>query len=62
MMLKVADSYDEAVDNTISGLMSLLEPVMIVFLAVIVGCIVFALFLPILALMEGGFDSERKID
>jgi type IV pilus assembly protein PilC len=48
--------------NTISGLMSLLEPVMIVFLAVIVGCIVFALFLPILSLMEGGLDGNRKLD
>jgi len=48
MLLKVADNYDEEVDASIAAAMSLLEPALIIFLAVIVGTIVVALFLPIL--------------
>jgi type IV pilus assembly protein PilC len=59
MMLKVADTYDEAVDHAMNGLMSLLEPILIVFLAVIVGSIVIALFLPILSLMDTGFGADK---
>ncbi|MES2307956.1 MAG: type II secretion system F family protein, partial [Verrucomicrobiota bacterium] len=46
MLIKVADVYEEEVDNSVAGLTSLLEPIMIVFLALIVGVIVVALFLP----------------
>lgn len=53
MMLRVADSYDEEVDTAVDGLTSLLEPLLIVFLAVIVGTIVIAMFLPLLTLMKG---------
>jgi len=53
MLMKIADTYDEEVDNAVSAMTSLLEPIMIVFLAVIVGSIVIALFLPLIALMEG---------
>ena len=42
MLLKVADVYDDEVDNTVAGLTSMLEPIMIVFLAVVVGTIVIA--------------------
>jgi len=48
MLLKVADTYDEQVDNAATALTSLLEPIMIVFLAVVVGSIVIAMFLPII--------------
>jgi type IV pilus assembly protein PilC len=48
MLMKIADNYDDEVDNTVSALTSLLEPVMIVFLAVVVGGIVIAVFLPII--------------
>ena len=44
--------YDEDVDNAVAGMTSLIEPVMIVFLAVAVGFIVIALFLPIVAIIE----------
>jgi type IV pilus assembly protein PilC len=57
MLLKIADNYDEEVDNAVSAMTSLLEPVMIVFLAVIVGSIVIAMFLPLIAMisqMSGG--------
>ena len=53
MLLKVADVYDDEVDNAVSGLTSLLEPVMIVFLAVVVGTIVIALFLPLISIITG---------
>jgi type IV pilus assembly protein PilC len=53
MLLKVSDVYDDEVDNTVAGLTSLLEPIMIVFLAVVVGTIVIALFLPLISIIEG---------
>ncbi len=53
MLLKVAEVYDDEVDNAVSGLTSLLEPIMIVFLAVIVGTIVIALFLPLISIITG---------
>lgn len=52
MLIKIADVYDEEVDNAVAGLTSLLEPVMIVFLAVIVGTIVIALFLPLIGIIN----------
>lgn len=52
MLLKIADVYDDEVDNSVSALTSLLEPLMIVFLAVVVGGIVFALFLPLLEVIQ----------
>ena len=53
MLLKVADVYDDEVDNTVAGLTSLLEPIMIVFLAVVVVTIVIALFLPLISIISG---------
>src|SRR5579883_171254 len=47
MLAKIADFYDEEVDAAVSGLLSLLEPVMIVFLGVVVGGMVVAMYLPI---------------
>ncbi len=47
MLLKIADNYDDEVNNSVNAMTSLLEPIMIVLLAVIVGCIVVAMFLPI---------------
>ena len=57
MLMKIADTYDEEVDNAVGAMTSLLEPIMIVFLAVIVGSIVIAMFLPLIALMNGMGDS-----
>jgi len=53
MLLKIAHNYDEEVDNAVSAMTSLLEPIMIIFLAVVVGSIVIAMFLPLIALMSG---------
>jgi type IV pilus assembly protein PilC len=52
MLMKIADNYEEEVDNAVAAMTSLLEPIMIVFLAVIVGSIVIAMFLPLIDLME----------
>jgi type IV pilus assembly protein PilC len=59
MLLKIADNYDEEVDNAVSAMTSLLEPIMIVFLAVIVGSIVIAMFLPLIKMITvmSGDDS-----
>ena len=52
MLLKIADNYDEEVDVAVAGLVSLLEPIMVVVLGGIVGFIVVALFLPLVKLMN----------
>lgn len=52
MLLKIADVYDDEVDNAVSAMTSLLEPLMIVFLAIIVGTIVLALFMPLLDIIS----------
>ena len=51
MLLKIADNYDDEVDNAVAAMTSLLEPIMIVFLAVVVGSIVIAMFLPLIAMI-----------
>jgi type IV pilus assembly protein PilC len=53
MLYKIADFYDEEVDTLVKSLISLLEPIMIVFLGFIIGGIVIALFLPLIKLLEG---------
>lgn len=52
MLMKIADTYEDEVDNAVSAMTSLLEPIMIVFLAVIVGSIVIALFLPLIQMIN----------
>jgi type IV pilus assembly protein PilC len=63
MLMKIADNYDEEVDNAVAAMTSLLEPIMIVFLAIIVGSIVIALFLPLIKLMDsvGDADSDKGV-
>jgi type IV pilus assembly protein PilC len=52
MLERVADFLDEEIENTLSGLTSLIEPLLIVFLGVVVGGIVICMFLPIFKLPE----------
>ncbi len=52
MLNRVADTYDEEVDNSVAALTSIIEPIMIVFMAVVVGTIVIALFLPIIRIIQ----------
>jgi type IV pilus assembly protein PilC len=53
MLLKIAEVYDDEVDNAVEGITSLLEPIMIVILALIVGTIVIALFMPLIEIIKG---------
>ena len=62
MLVKIADTSDEQVDDAITAMTSLIEPVMIIFLAVVVGSVVIAMFLPIIIIIgdpsvSGGGDS-----
>ncbi len=52
MLMKVAEVYDEEVDNSVTALTAMLEPLMIVFLAVVVGGIVLSMFMPMMKIME----------
>jgi type IV pilus assembly protein PilC len=52
MLERVADFLDEEIETTLSGLTSLIEPLLIVFLGVVVGGIVICMFLPIFKLSD----------
>ena len=52
MLVKVSDYYEEEVDTTVANLMTLMEPVMMVFLGVVVGGIVIAMYLPMFKLIQ----------
>jgi len=52
MLYKVADVYDEEVDVAVESLVSLLEPMLVVFLGFVVGFIVLALFMPLIKLLQ----------
>jgi len=52
MLMKIADNFDEEADVLVGSLMSLLEPVMIIFLGGLVGTIVLAMFLPMVKMIE----------
>lgn len=65
MLLKIADNFDEEVDNAVAAMTSLLEPIMIVFLAIIVGSIVIAMFLPLIQMitnLSGDGDGGKGGD
>jgi type IV pilus assembly protein PilC len=52
MLGKVAEIYEDEVDNAVAGLSSLIEPILILVLALVVGTIVIALFLPIVRIVQ----------
>lgn len=52
MLMKIADTYDEEVDVAVASLVSLLEPLMVVVLGGMVGTIVVAMFMPMVAMLE----------
>ncbi len=52
MLLKIAEVYDDEVDNAVEAMTSMLEPIMIVLLALIVGTIVIALFMPLITIIQ----------
>ena len=53
MLEKVADFYDVEVESAVAGLTSMLEPILIIFMGVIVGAMVISLYLPIFQLATG---------
>jgi type II secretory pathway component PulF len=60
MLEKMADFWDEEIEAMLDGLTSLIEPMLIVFLGVIVGGIVIAMFLPIFKLNEVVSQSKSN--
>jgi type IV pilus assembly protein PilC len=54
MLNKIADFYDEEVDAAVTGLTSIIEPVVIVFMGIVIGGILIAMYLPM-------FDIIGKI-
>jgi len=52
MLSKIADFYETQVDVAVSGLTSMIEPLIIAFLGIVVGSIVVAMFLPIFKITE----------
>jgi type IV pilus assembly protein PilC len=50
--VKVADYYEDEVDTVMANLLTILEPVMLVFLGVVVGGIVIAMYLPLFKLIQ----------
>lgn len=52
MMNKIADFYDQEVDTAVEGLTSMLEPMLMVFLGVVVGFVVIAMYMPIFKMGE----------
>ena len=53
MLMQIADSYDDDVDNAVAATTSIIEPLLIIFLAVVVGTIVIALFMPLVSIIGG---------
>ena len=52
MLSKLANFYDEEVDTTVSALLSILEPILLIFVGGIVGGLVVSMYLPIFSLMQ----------
>jgi type IV pilus assembly protein PilC len=52
MLTKIADFYDEEVDAAVEALLSAMEPIMIVFLGIVVGGMIVAMYLPIFDMMN----------
>jgi type IV pilus assembly protein PilC len=52
MLVKIAETYDTEVDAAVDGLTSVIEPILIIFLALIVGTIVIAMFMPMIGIIQ----------
>ena len=50
MLTKVADYYEEQVDDAVDGLTAMMEPMIMAFLGIVVGGLVLAMYLPIFAM------------
>jgi type IV pilus assembly protein PilC len=52
MLSKVADFYEDEVDAAVASLTSAIEPVLIITLGAVVGCIVIGMFMPLIAVIQ----------
>ncbi len=52
MLLKLADFFDEEVDTAVAALLSILEPLLIIFVGIMVGTLIISMYLPIFSLMS----------
>jgi len=52
MLSKIADFYEEEVDQAVANLLTLMEPIMILFLGISVGGIIIAMYLPLFDLIS----------
>ena len=52
MLSKIADFYEDEVDQTVANLLTLMEPLMIMFLGVVIGGIVISMYLPLFELIN----------
>ena len=52
MLIKVADYYEEEVDEVVQNMLTILEPILLVFMGIVVGVIVIAMYLPLFKLIR----------
>ena len=52
MLEHVADAYDAEVERKINSMISLIEPLMLIFLGVIIGVVILAILMPVLNMVE----------
>jgi type IV pilus assembly protein PilC len=52
MLMKVADFYEDEVEQAVKGLTSIMEPIMILFIGAMVGSILLAMYLPMFKVFE----------
>jgi len=52
MLAKIADFYEEEVDAAVENMLTLLEPIMILFLGIVIGGIVVSMYLPMFSLLS----------
>jgi type IV pilus assembly protein PilC len=60
MLYKIADNYDEEVDVLVASMVSLIQPMLVVFLGAVIGFIVIALFLPLIELINDLSSNKSK--
>jgi type IV pilus assembly protein PilC len=60
MLNKIADTYDEETETLVAGMVSLMEPIMVITLGVIVGFIVISLFMPMIGMIQAMQESGSK--
>jgi type IV pilus assembly protein PilC len=60
MLNKIADTYDEETETLVAGMVSLMEPIMVITLGVIVGFIVVSLFMPMIGMIQSFQEAGPK--